>query len=132
MAKIECMMCHADFEGRKRRKFCSRSCSNTYTNLFFKKYDGEHNSNWKGGVDKLQLSRIWIKEHPEANRAKATVHRALVSGHLCQDVCVVCSSTSNTEAHHQDYSRPLTVDWLCHKCHRLIHSAVSELKNIAC
>ncbi len=34
-------------------------------------------------------------------------------------------------AHHQDYDKPLDVNWLCNSCHRLIHSAVTELIAIA-
>ena len=35
--------------------------------------------------------------------------------------CQRCGCVTELEAHHQDYSRPLSVEWLCSTCHGLAH-----------
>jgi ribosomal protein S27AE len=48
------------------------------------------------------------------------VARAIREGVLVRQPCERCE-TAKTEAHHEDYSRPLDVVWLCRKCHSLRH-----------
>lgn len=35
--------------------------------------------------------------------------------------CVQCKKRCIPEAHHEDYSRPLQLKWLCRACHRKLH-----------
>ena len=37
--------------------------------------------------------------------------------------CVECGSTVNVVAHHNDYSKPLDVVWMCWSCHLQHHRA---------
>lgn len=47
---------------------------------------------------------------------------AVQSGKVVRpDRCEICSSTKNIQAHHEDYSKPLDVQWLCVKCHNDVH-----------
>ena len=34
-------------------------------------------------------------------------------------VCSKCSSTEKVEGHHDDYTKPFNVRWLCEKCHKV-------------
>jgi hypothetical protein len=52
---------------------------------------------------------------------------AIADGRLVRQPCCVCSRDS-AEAHHDDYSQPLTVIWLCRLHHRRRHA---ELRQIA-
>ena len=66
--------------------------------------------------------REYRRCHPGIVRAHRAVANALKTGALvrpgwCQD----CGATGKLEAHHDDYSRPLDVDFLCVKCHREVH-----------
>jgi hypothetical protein len=50
------------------------------------------------------------------NRAKRVAHKivesALISGKLVHSPCCCCGS-NDSHAHHEDYSKPLEVVWLC-------------------
>lgn len=49
-------------------------------------------------------------------RAHWTVRNAIRDGRLVRQPCEVCGNP-RTDAHHDDYSRPLDVRWLCRKHH---------------
>ena|ERR1035437_2491923 len=49
------------------------------------------------------------------------VYEALRDGRLVRQPCETCGRTP-AQAHHDDYSRPLDVRWLCGSHHRLEHS----------
>ena len=36
--------------------------------------------------------------------------------------CAECGA-KKTDAHHEDYTRPLAVRWLCRRCHKAVHCA---------
>ena len=56
-------------------------------------------------------------------RAYGAVHRAVKSGRLIRpDRCPRCGRGGNVQAHHNDYSKPLDVKWLCPTCHRVTHT----------
>lgn len=57
---------------------------------------------------------------PEEHRAKTAVRRALKKGTLARMPCEVCGEP-RTEAHHDDYSKPLEVRWLCKTHHEQVH-----------
>jgi len=61
-------------------------------------------------------SKKYRQANPEKYKAHTAVHSALRNGTLVRGVCEVCGETV-VEAHHDDYSKPLDVRWLCHKHH---------------
>jgi hypothetical protein len=60
---------------------------------------------------------IWNEQNPEAYKAHYLVSNAIRDGRLEKLPCVVCGD-SNSHAHHDDYSKPLEVRWLCAKHHK--------------
>lgn len=46
---------------------------------------------------------------------------AIRKGYLIRQPCEVCSTEIDVQAHHDDYSKPLDVRWLCRKHHREHH-----------
>jgi len=67
-------------------------------------------------------------ENPKKVKAYALVRQALTFGDLKRSECEICrflgrpSDRRKTEAHHEDYGRPLDVRWLCHAHHRQLHA----------
>lgn len=57
-------------------------------------------------------------------RAYAKVY--LRRGKLIRQPCKLCSEP-NTEMHHEDYSKPLEVTWLCKLCHVRYHWLKGDL-----
>lgn len=54
------------------------------------------------------------------NRAYAAVAKGLEKGLLTKSPCQVCGE-EKTQAHHDDYKKPLDVRWLCIKHHNEWH-----------
>ena len=57
------------------------------------------------------------RRYPEREFARSKAAQAIQSGKLLRQPCEVCGSEQNIEAHHDDYSKPLNVRWLCRKHH---------------
>lgn len=53
--------------------------------------------------------------------ARREVGAALLRGALTRQSCEACGRAA-THAHHDDYSKPLAVRWLCHSHHALWHA----------
>lgn len=65
--------------------------------------------------------------HREANplavKARYMVNNAVRDGKLEKpDRCSHCNETKRLVGHHEDYTRPLEVVWLCDACHRQLHA----------
>lgn len=56
----------------------------------------------------------------EKLRARAQCAYAIRSGKLIRQPCAACGNPKS-EAHHDDYSKPLNVEWLCRQCHAAAH-----------
>ncbi|WP_336741350.1 hypothetical protein [Aureimonas altamirensis] len=63
----------------------------------------------------------WRRANPERYRAHVSVCRALSVGGLEKDLCEVCGNPK-VDAHHDDYSKPLAIRWLCRKHHTQLHA----------
>ena len=59
------------------------------------------------------------------HEARWLTNRAVKSGKLVRQPCEVCG-VEPAEAHHDDYSKPLDVRWLCKSHHAAIHSNKGE------
>lgn len=66
----------------------------------------------------------WRKNNPEKIKAHRKIFIEIRAGRLKKENCF-CGN-EKTEAHHEDYSKPLWVKWLCKKHHIDRHF---ELKN---
>ena len=72
-------------------------------------------------------TRAERENHPTRVSARKKVHYALKTGLLVRpDRCEGCGSSTKVQAHHEDYERPLSVRWLCARCHKSTHLAGVE------
>jgi len=70
------------------------------------------------------------KRDPQKTYAQNLLNRAVARGDVERQPCEVCGA-SKTDAHHEDYSRPLDVRWLCRLHHRGVHNGEVELARVA-
>ena len=72
----------------------------------------------------VEITRAWRAEDSRRSVAHYAVAQAIRSGLLVRMPCIRCGK-EKTEAHHEDYDKPLEVMWLCTPCHKQRHK---ELK----
>lgn len=65
-----------------------------------------------------QKKHEWRKRNREKNAAHCKVYRATKKGILVRpEACDRCGKECRPQASHDDYSKPLEVEWLCQPCH---------------
>lgn len=62
----------------------------------------------------------------EKARARRAVNHAVAAGRLERQSCERCGTT-NAEAHHDDYTKPLDVRWLCRPHHMELHRRYEQV-----
>jgi hypothetical protein len=67
-----------------------------------------------------EYHRRFFERNPDRFEVKRIVKNALRQGVLIKQPCEVCGDPK-TQGHHDDYSKPLSVRWLCQKHHWDIH-----------
>jgi hypothetical protein len=75
-----------------------------------------------------EAQRRHAKRHPEKARARSTVTRAVHEGRLskprhCEDCKKAVANPVDLHGHHEDYGKPLDIEWLCRGCHNQRHSS---------
>lgn len=58
--------------------------------------------------------------------AKRKVEYALKSKKIIRGECNICKTDKNIHAHHNDYTKPLVIEWLCAKCHKQKHIRIKN------
>lgn len=90
-----------------RHDFCSRECAD----------------DWRAAKADLENESLTIAEREQRVRAREAVRQAVASGRLkklsCEHLGNGCRGV--VDAHHDDYSKPLEVRWLCRKHHQSHH-----------
>jgi ribosomal protein S27AE len=66
--------------------------------------------------------QAYRERYPIKAAAHGIVQYAIREGRITkQEICSECGSTKKIEAHHDDYSKPLDIRWLCEDCHKEWH-----------
>lgn len=78
----------------------------------------QHDHYMKNQEQKLEASRSYNKS--EKGRASQMLRDAVRQGKIKRQPCEVCNEPE-AQGHHDDYSKPLEVRWLCARHHRENH-----------
>lgn len=76
--------------------------------------------------------REWRKTHPlnpeQRRKMNARCYANVYQrrGHLIPQPCELCGA-EKAEKHHEDYSKPLEVRWLCRWCHLEEHHMTGDM-----
>jgi hypothetical protein len=145
---MRCRRCHkakkpADFYANDNScKECRRSLvrANRLANSeYYKAYDRERGQhpNRKLGVKRRYHERYagtqslrdtnerWLTKNKEKRAANIIVGNAIRDGKLIPKPCARCGK-KKTHAHHEDYTKPFKVTWLCTKHHGERHREINE------
>lgn len=72
--------------------------------------------------------RIYYQQNPKQREAYILFRKAIRNGSIIRpNSCSYCPKECIPEGHHEDYSQPLEVIWLCRGCHQQWHVDRAEL-----
>lgn len=74
----------------------------------------------EGREARRRVGAAWCSRNPIKRKAQHAVGNAIRDGKLARQPCEVCGE-ANAHAHHDDYSKPLDVRWLCTTHHAEWH-----------
>jgi len=103
---------------KKKRHFCSMSCYSDFRKT--KLLKEEHHRFGTG------FSR---EEQAKRRKCRSITNKAIQKNELIRQPCEVCG-VMNSEAHHDNYNKPLKVRWLCFIHHRAYHKEIYENKEL--
>ena len=60
--------------------------------------------------------------NPKKYNCRVVVKKQIAAGRIvASSACMGCCRNIKTEAHHDDYNKPLQIRWLCKQCHEKWH-----------
>jgi len=110
---IEFSLCRGTATGLQH--YC-KPCSKKYRTVYrtTTSYKSRHNAR----------TTLWQKNNPLKTTAHKKVRQAILTGDLIVQPCEKCGNPK-TEAHHEDYTKPLDVVWLCSVHHKKRHVEIN-------
>lgn len=150
MAKRTCKICNAEkltsqFYGGYQCKECikARVKQNRLENLeYYKEYDRQRGhlpyrkeanrarykkvaATEKGRKRLRAYARDWVEKNRHKRNVHIVVGNAIKRGLIIPERCTGCSA-EKAQAHHEDYSKPFEITWLCETCHGKRHRELNE------
>lgn len=116
---------------------CCRTCRvismKKYKENNIEKIREWHKRNWLNGYrpDKeksLEHTRKWKTENKEKDKAQHLLAYKIKRGEIKKQPCEVCGELK-VDGHHEDYTKPLEVIWLCRQHHKDHHRKLKLLTN---
>ncbi len=110
------------------------SCKTTASKRWKSANRDRHNANqrrwWQENPEKTQrYLRQWAAGNPEKKRAQGALQHAVRSGRIARGNCCVCLSP-RVQGHHEDYTKPLEVMWLCAQHHKDRHRELAGVQSV--
>ena len=114
-----------------------RTCRKKQLREYHKKYWKLNSESIKARVKKwrertphkyAESSDKYNKKYPERHAANRYIRYEIIRGRLKKKPCKKCGETHRVQAHHEDYSKPADIVWLCPKHHRARHRELAKAK----
>lgn len=117
-----CKDCHRQYRRSNIGKEVSRKAEGKYQ----KTSKGKETIQKQRQTDKgKECSRRYRTQYPEKTKARSILNKEIAAGRILRPShCESCFEERFVEGHHEDYSKPLDVEWLCTKCHKYLHRKV--------
>ena len=78
-----------------------------------------------------EYQKSYVKMNHYKIKCMDLVRNAVSVGYLTRSpYCEICNKPTKTDGHHQDYLKPLSVNWLCKSCHILVHYCIKDLQKL--
>lgn len=108
MIKPICSKCNCELEPTRtgKQRYCKKCHADNMK---------QSRPNYSGLTDEQRLK----------SNARAYLRVYIKRGKIVKHPCSVCGD-KNSQAHHEDYSKPLEVSWYCRKHHLEHHHATSR------
>lgn len=108
-----------------RRSHC-KACEKTYRQLEVNKasrlvYGRIYSQSEKGKKTHLLSSKKYRRANPHKVKSKNIVNNAIRDGKIKREPCELCGSIFNIHGHHENYTKPLEIIWLCRRHHVDLH-----------
>ena len=118
-----CKQYYSDNEEHERKVRRERYLRNRKKNArqrreYAKEYYKKHKKDW------IEKARVAKRKYPEKWKARQDLRNAVASGKIEKLPCEICGNLKS-QGHHEDYSKPLEVKWLCAKHHAELHSQIN-------
>ena len=112
-----------DLEEGRRKKLLQREYDRRYKLRNRGKIAAAKAAYFQANREKINARvRRHYSVSPEHYNARQSVAYALSKGRIKKaEKCEDCGSETKLQAHHNDYLKPLEVQWLCQKCHAIRH-----------
>lgn len=68
----------------------------------------------------------WKMNNLDRRAAHVIFGNAIKKGQIIKKPCEICGSVYRIHGHHDDYTKPLEVKWLCSKHHKEVHKNVKR------
>lgn len=75
----------------------------------------------------IERTKVYREKYKIRYKAYCSVANAIRDGKLIPRPCEVCGTEEFVHAHHEDYSKPLEVKWLCGIHHKARHKEMKKL-----
>jgi len=79
-----------------------------------------YNQTQAGKESSARRSKRAMEKNPTKWKARQTLRNAVHARKIVKGSCEECDEVK-VEGHHEDYNKPLEVNWLCSKHHQKIH-----------
>jgi hypothetical protein len=118
-----CMICSKEFLSTNSwAKVCGKECFLEKQRINSKRYRTLNNNNKVLGIER---QKKYVMSHPEKVKAQKLLQYSARRGYIIRpDYCEECFISCKPQGHHSDYSKPLSVSWLCPRCHKKEHLCV--------